>query len=172
MVYVMYVVIFIMLLCSWLFPLRCGRCEAIHHCLSCVTEWVKVHVHTSFACRWLARAWECIVIIWLWDCVCRRYGWKLFVWVLCRTADRCVHFGKINCQPQMPIWEIPQLPADSQHLCCIPSNLVSKIASVVPLSSSLFLSPALFLQDHCKGQRHVEKSTVVSELCLLTISVS
>lgn len=56
-----------------------------------------------------------------------------------RTADLSAHFGKINFSETEVVAanasEKSHLPNESYHLYWIPSNLFSKIASIMPLSS-------------------------------------
>ena len=105
-------------LCHWDVD---GTRQSISHCSSCVTKWGRCRYILYPACGRFACVWDWIVMMWLWDCV--------YVGVNANSRKK-------------------NSLVDSYHLSCIPSNLDSKIASIVPLSSSLFLTPALFLQDY------------------------
>lgn len=65
----------------------------------------------------------------------------------------------------------PSLPSDYRNLTRIPSNLVSKIASVVPFRSSLSLSSTLILRDQWRAKGMLKRHSGPG-LCLLALLMS
>lgn len=92
MVYIIYVVIFMILFCLWLFRWDVeGMRLSIDHCLSRVTRWIRCRYTPYLPVGGLACVWECVVLKWLWDFVWVRME---VVWQVCMCEFP--HFGKIN----------------------------------------------------------------------------